>query len=227
MTEVSSTIRSSIRTGSHISISAAGPAAFRLRNTHHLEPSEDGEQAKVTSPQRPDHESHGEDSRAADGVAVSPWRLAGERDFDRVVEMNECLNVEDPSETVPFDRANIRRTLAELRKHPIRGTVAVLELGGRLCGYALLISFWSNEYGGEICAIDELYVEQGFRRRGLATQLIQELARGDSRLWPRRPAMIMIEAYRSNSRAKALYEKLGFEASPNHLLTLVLAGRER
>ena len=76
---------------------------------------------------------------------------------------------------------------------------------------------------GEICSIDELYVE--FRGRGLATQLIQVLAGRDSRIWPRRTVMITVEAYRTNPRAKALYERLGFETSANHFLTLLLAGR--
>lgn len=153
------------------------------------------------------------------------WRLAGEQDFDRIVEMNECLNVEDPSEKIPFDRVRIQRTLAEVTMNPIRGAIAVLELGGRPCGYALLMSFWSNEFGGEICAIDELYVERAFRGHGLATQLIQALASGNSPIWPRRAVMITVETYRSNLRAKALYQRLGFEESPNHLLTLVPAGR--
>ena len=94
-----------------------------------------------------------------------------------------------------------------------------------LCGYALLVSFWSNEFGGEICAIDELYVEPEFRGRGFATQFIQRLARGNSPIWLRRTAVITVEAYRTNPRARALYERLGFEVSPNHSLTLVLAKR--
>ena len=157
----------------------------------------------------------------------SPWRPAAEQDFDRIVEMNVRLNAEDPSETMPFDRAMMKRTLAELMVNPVRGAAAVLELNGWTCGYALLISFWSNEFGGETCAIDELYVEPEFRGRGFATQLIQNLASGDSRIWPRRATMISVEAYRTNPRAKALYERLGFEASPNHFLTLGLAGRGR
>jgi len=179
----------------------------------------------MTSLQHPDHDTRCDEPCAGNGAASSPWRLATERDFNRIVEMNECLNVEDPSETMPFDRAMMLRTLTEVRVNPIRGAVAVLELNDRRCGYALLISFWSNEFGGEICAIDELYVEPEFRGRGFATQFIQSLASGDSRIWPRRPAMIAVEAYRTNPRAKALYERLGFETSPNHTLTLILAGR--
>jgi GNAT superfamily N-acetyltransferase len=150
------------------------------------------------------------------------WRLATREDFDRIVDMNERLNTEDPSETVPFDRMMMRRTLSEITLNPIRGAAAILELEGKPCGYALLISFWSNEFGGEICAIDELYVEPEFRGRRFATQFVEILKRPDNPIWPRRTATITVEAYRSNPRAKALYERLGFEPSPNHSLRLVL-----
>jgi GNAT superfamily N-acetyltransferase len=179
--------------------------------------------AKLTSLQHSDH-----DTQRGPGLETrddsSPWRPAAEPDFGRIIEMNASLDAEDPSETTPFDRAMMRRTLTELMVNPVRGAVAVLELSGRQCGYALLISFWSNEFGGEICAVDELYVEPEFRGRGFATQFINDLASGESRVWPRRTAMIAVEAYRTNPRAKALYERLGFKASPNHTLTLGLAG---
>lgn len=153
----------------------------------------------------------------------SPWRLAAEQDFDLIVKMNECLNIEDPSEITPFNRSMMRRTLEEILVNPLRGAVAVLELAGQCCGYCLLISYWSNEFGGEVCAIDELYVEPRFRGRGLATQLIQTLASGASLIWPRQAVMLQVEVYRTNPRARALYERLGFEPSPNHSLALALA----
>jgi GNAT superfamily N-acetyltransferase len=181
------------------------------------------ELAKLASLQHPDHDTRSEPDMGSAAESL-PWRLATEQDFEHIIEMNERLNVEDPSETMPFDRAMMKRTLSEIRVSPIRGAVAVLKLNGQSCGYALLISFWSNELAGETFAIDELYVEPEFRGRGFATQLIQSLASGDSRIWPRPAAAITVEAYRTNPRAKALYERLGFEASPNHSLKLVLGG---
>jgi ribosomal protein S18 acetylase RimI-like enzyme len=159
----------------------------------------------------------------ATAVESLPWRLATERDSDSLMEMNLRLNAEDPSGATPFDPAMMEKTLLEIRANPIRGAVAVLELRDKRCGYALLISFWSNEFGGEICAVDELYVEPEFRGRGFATRLIQSLAEGNSPIWPRRTAAITVEAYRTNSRASAFYEKLGFEMSPNHAMRLVIA----
>jgi GNAT superfamily N-acetyltransferase len=183
------------------------------------------ELAKLTSLQHPDHDTPSDEPGAKNAARSSLWRLATREDFDRIVEMNERLNEEDPSETMPFDRAMMRRTLTEITVNPIRGAAAILDRGGELCGYALLISFWSNEFGGEICAIDELYVEPKYRGRGFATQFVEILASRDNALWSRRAVMIAVEAYRTNPRAKVLYERLGFKASPNHTLTLVLEGR--
>ena len=161
--------------------------------------------------------------RAADNATgSSPWRLATPQDFDCIVAMNERLNREDPSEAMALDGMTMRRTLSEITLNPIRGAAAVLELEGKLCGYALLISFWSNEFGGEICAIDELYVDPEFRGRRFATQFVEILRRPGNPIWSRRTAMLTVEAYRTNPRAKALYERLGFEPSPNHSLKLVL-----
>jgi GNAT superfamily N-acetyltransferase len=161
------------------------------------------------------------------GLLSTSWRLATPHDFDRIVAMHERLNAEDPGETMPFDGTMMRRTLAEITLNPIRGAAAILAPEGRLCGYALLISFWSNEFGGEICAIDELYVEPEFRSRGFATQFIESLAKPGNPFWHTPIAAIAVEAYRTNPRAKTLYEKLRFKASPNHSLILPLAASSR
>lgn len=92
--------------------------------------------AKLTSLRHPDHDTRYDEPVAED--AAASWRLATEQDFSRIVEMNERLNVEDPSEITPFDRAMMQGTLAEIRVNPIRGAVAVLEVNDRRCGYAHL-----------------------------------------------------------------------------------------
>jgi ribosomal protein S18 acetylase RimI-like enzyme len=74
----------------------------------------------------------------------------------------------------------------------------------------LLISFWSNELGGEVCNIDELFVAPEYRGRGVATALLERLAEGEESLWPVRPAALALEVTPQNERARALYERLGF-----------------
>ena len=63
-------------------------------------------------------------------------------------------------------------------------------------------------------------MEPDCRGRGFGTQLIQDLASGDSPIWPRRTTMITLETQPTNQRAKALYERLGFKTRANHVLTL-------
>ena len=69
--------------------------------------------AKLTSLQHPDHDT-GNEPDVAHATDSPPRRLADEQDFDRVAQMNERLNAEDPSETLPVDGAMI--TSGELSK---------------------------------------------------------------------------------------------------------------
>jgi ribosomal protein S18 acetylase RimI-like enzyme len=101
----------------------------------------------------------------------------------------------------------MRETLARLRREPWRGRPVVLDVG-HVVGYALLIAYWSNEFGGEVCAVDELYVARDFRSRGHGAALIQAIERGD--VWPAPVAAIALGVTPRNTRARRLYERLGF-----------------
>ena len=83
-----------------------------------------------------------------------------------------ALNAEDPGPT-PVRPKQVRCTLAKLREDANRGRAVVCDVESRTVGYALLIPFWSNELGGEVCNIDELFVAPESRGRWP----------GDSPLW--------------------------------------------
>lgn len=129
-----------------------------------------------------------------------------------------CLELdrEDPA-TVPVPEHHVRATLAALRREPVRGRAVVLEREGRVEGYALLVSFWSNELGGEVCNVDELYLRPSARRRGHARALLDALA-GGCALWPGRPVAIELEVSPANAPARSLYARLGFEPVRNQQL---------
>jgi len=141
------------------------------------------------------------------------WRISRPNEDDLIVDMCLALNREDPGPQ-PVAVRQIRNTLAELRTNPVRGIIPVLELDGRVEGYALLVAYWSNELGGEICNIDEMYVRPERRGRGYGRALVEALAAGNS-VWPSHPAAIALEVSPTNERALALYSKLGFVSSPN------------
>jgi ribosomal protein S18 acetylase RimI-like enzyme len=143
------------------------------------------------------------------------WRLATAADDPAVLEMFQALYREDPSPD-PVPEEQLLRTLAELRATPVRGRAIVLEIDDRCVGYALLVSFWSNELGGEVVNIDELYVAPAHRGRGAGTRLVEQLSRGE--LWGRVGVAIDLEVTPDNHRARALYERLGFAAAKNTVM---------
>lgn len=126
------------------------------------------------------------------------------------------LYAEDPA-PAPVTPQQIGRTLDELAARPLRGRVVVWDSGGGPEGYALLCSFWSNELGGEVCIIDELFVQRTERGKGAATALVQGLVIG-SWPWFRDAVAVELEVTPGNARARALYERLGFAAYKNALM---------
>lgn len=140
------------------------------------------------------------------------WRPALPEDQDRVVELYLALYREDPGSVLP-DPSRARRTLELFRGAPARGQCLVLEEAGGVEGYALLVPYWSNELGGLICTIDELYVGPSARGRGRATELLRLLASG-ALGWDA-PVALELEVSRGNARGRALYVRSGFRRVEN------------
>jgi GNAT superfamily N-acetyltransferase len=140
---------------------------------------------------------------------TATWRTARSDEDDLLVEMCLELNRDDPGPH-PVAPAQMRRTLELLRHEPARGRAVVLEQDGRLIGYSLLISFWSNELGGDVCDVDELFIAREHRNRGHGGSLFAAIESGA--LWPALPVAIALGVTPGNSRARRLYERLGFAA---------------
>jgi len=143
------------------------------------------------------------------------WRLARPEEDERIVGLSLSLYREDPS-SVSVTPDQVRRTLDTFRREPWRGRAAVLEVDGAVQGMALLVSFWSNEFSGEVCQVDELYVAPPARGQGHGTSLFAALERGE--LWTPRPAALALGVTPGNARARRLYESLGFKAVGTNLV---------
>ncbi len=128
------------------------------------------------------------------------------------------LYVDDPSTTVmTLERATAQ---AERMLHePAHVSPFLLRRGDEIVGYMILVPFFSNEYGGFIGVVDELFVPAHLRQQGIGTRALA-LARqaAEARGWPR----LTLEINPGNDRARALYEREAFTALTRVIMAATL-----
>lgn len=77
----------------------------------------------------------------------------------------------------------------------------------------ILVFFWSNEYGGNIVIIDELFVKEEYRSQGIGTEFFSFAEKFNNK------AAIQLETTPFNKRALDYYKRLGFVPDENTHLT--------
>jgi GNAT superfamily N-acetyltransferase len=113
-------------------------------------------------------------------------------------------------------RERARRAAEGLMASPEMGGVWLIEVHGETAGYICVTLCYSLEFDGRFALLDELYLEEAWRGKGIGAQAIafaQEWSRS------RGLAAIRLEVARTNSRAFELYRREGFKAHDRHLMT--------
>lgn len=124
-----------------------------------------------------------------------------------------ALYAED-AEGEPISREKIQLTAQELTRRPHKGRIVVFDVADTAVGYALVIYLWSNEYGGDLAVIDELYVKPSWRGRGIGTAFLSSLATAVDA-----PVMgLKLEVTPANERARDYFLRQGFEPTANRHL---------
>ncbi len=139
---------------------------------------------------------------------------------DAVCGMMEAYYIEDAPASGARPRA-FRRTIECLLGHPDRGRVVLLQEGGTVVGYALLVPYWSNEFGGTALFVDELYVVPAARGRGIGRGLFAAVERDR----PYDAVAVCVEVTPANGRARRLYESIGLGERANATLVREHAAR--
>ena len=84
----------------------------------------------------------------------------------------------------------------------------VMEYGGQVLGYAMIAKSYSTEFGKPCIWIEDIYVKEPFRGKGIGSHTLQYIAQQ----FP--GCLFRLEAERENERAIAVYEKQGFTELP-------------
>jgi GNAT superfamily N-acetyltransferase len=142
------------------------------------------------------------------------YRPMQEGEEQLVKDLILSLYQDDP-EGEHMTKKKVSLTFQTLRQHPDYGTVLVFQQHSQIIGYAILINFWSNEYGGIVLTIDELLITPALRGQGIGTAFIRYLI--DTRY--HNFVALKLEVLPYNTRALKLYESLGFrQADRYHLM---------
>jgi ribosomal protein S18 acetylase RimI-like enzyme len=119
-------------------------------------------------------------------------------------------------EHLRFDEDAVRRALRALFGDGRFGQVFLIRSEGEVAGYLVLAFGFSLEFHGRDAFVDELYVREPFRGRGLGRAA---LAHAEAVCRDAGIEALHLEVDRENGRAQALYERAGYRDRGNYLLT--------
>jgi GNAT superfamily N-acetyltransferase len=105
----------------------------------------------------------------------------------------------------------LRRAVRGLVEIPGRGAILAAEIEGKVVGVAVLAYTWTLEHGGLCTWLDELFVEEAAREKGVGTALLHQamkVARADG------CAAMDLEVDRDHARVESLYAREGFTSLP-------------
>ena len=102
---------------------------------------------------------------------------------------------------------NIENTFNELMRSNEYAECYIFEKDGEKAGYALLAKTFSQEAGGLVLWIEEIYIREPYRSKGLGREFFNYIEKekdGDT-------VRIRLEVEEKNERAQSLYRQLGYE----------------
>ena len=84
----------------------------------------------------------------------------------------------------------------------------VFEDSGETIGYAMLAKSYSTEYGKRCIWIEDIYIKEGYRGKGIGSEFFRFLEES----YP--DVLFRLEAEEENERAIHVYKKSGFDVMP-------------
>ncbi|HEX8116591.1 MAG TPA: GNAT family N-acetyltransferase [Pyrinomonadaceae bacterium] len=141
------------------------------------------------------------------------FRTANPSDADALAEMMRDFNAH---EGIAFDEAEVRAVLAQLFADDSLGLACLILLNGEVAGYVVIAFGFSVEFRGRDAFIDELFVKDEYRGRGLGAAAVG-FAEGVCRA--RGVRALHLEVERQNTRAQSVYRRAGFTDHDRYLLT--------
>ena len=134
-------------------------------------------------------------------------RKAAEGDKETYIEMAREF-YDSPAVAHKVPDAYFGRTFDEAMRSDEYVGLYMLTDGGAICGYALTARTFTQEAGGTVLWLEELYLRPAHRSKGLGREFFAFMEREMP------AARYRLEVEPDNGRAKALYARLGYKILP-------------
>ena len=108
----------------------------------------------------------------------------------------------------PVPEVNYELTFNEFMRSDDYVWCYIFEEDSKPCGFAMLSKTFSQEAGGISVTVEEIYIEEEYRNKGLGTQFFEYMKENIP------AARYRIEVEPDNEKAMRLYERMGFEVLP-------------
>jgi ribosomal protein S18 acetylase RimI-like enzyme len=125
-------------------------------------------------------------------------------------------------EGLPWNETVARQGLRTILADGSVGQVWLLRTDGEHAGYLVLAFSFSLEFHGRYGFLDELYLREGYRGRGLGRRAIEKAEEACRSVGGR---ALRLEVTCENAAARSFYARLGFDDTGRDLLTLWTGGR--
>lgn len=141
------------------------------------------------------------------------YRIAGVEDVMEILFMMEDFNAIDH---YLFDRDKAESNLREFIQNPELGRLWLIEESDKTAGYMVLAFGYSFEYGGRDAFIDELFLKDDHRGKGIGDHAMDFLQQNSPELGIK---ALHLEVESHNPQAHRLYLKKGFRSGNRMLMT--------
>lgn len=115
----------------------------------------------------------------------------------------------------PIDKETTTNLFFEFLNKPESGKCFIIKHNNKICGYTILVQFFSFEMTGNVLLLDELYIDSNFQGKGIgkkAMEFIKNYSKENNY------KKIVLEVEPHNQRAIQLYEKEQFKKHKRHLM---------
>lgn len=137
------------------------------------------------------------------------FRFVTKNDKSNLKNMMQEFYV-SPAVHAPVPDSNFDKTFDQLMLQSPYAEAYIFEHHNSPAGYALLAKTWSNEAGGLVIWIEELYIREDYRGLGLGGEFLRYV----KEFYHDKAARLRLEVEESNTGAIRLYSRIGYDSLP-------------